>query len=90
MESNHPYPMNIGTEELVTLDQLVAQTAIAAGKEIKIKHDLSKPQGVRGRNSDNTNMRAALQWEPQIKLEHGIKKTYEWIRSQIQRRQERM
>ena len=90
MESSYTPPLNIGTEELVTVDQLVHYVSAAAGKGLRIKHTASKPQGVRGRNSDNTNMRAALHWEPQIKLEVGIKKTYEWILSQIQRKQERM
>jgi GDP-D-mannose 3',5'-epimerase len=56
-----------------------------AGKRIRRRHDLSKPQGVRGRNSDNTRLRQVLGWEPQIPLEQGLERTYRWIESELRR-----
>jgi nucleoside-diphosphate-sugar epimerase len=70
---------------MVTIDELVDIVACAAGKQIHKRHDLSKPQGVRGRNSDNTKLRQVLQWEPQITLEEGLGRTYAWIRQQLVR-----
>ena len=54
-----------------------------AGIRVKKRHDLTKPQGVRGRNSDNTRLREVLGWEPQISLEEGLTRTYAWIRDQL-------
>jgi nucleoside-diphosphate-sugar epimerase len=56
-----------------------------AGKTIKRRHDVTKPQGVRGRNSDNTKLRRVLEWEPQISLEEGLKRTYAWIWDQLKK-----
>ena len=55
----------------------------ASEKKIKLVHDLTKPQGVRGRNSDNTRLRAVLQWEPRMTLRKGIAPTYHWIAAHI-------
>jgi nucleoside-diphosphate-sugar epimerase len=60
--------------------------AAIAGKTIKKRHDLTKPQGVRGRNADLALMRAVLDWEPQISLEDGLANTYAWIKEQLARR----
>jgi hypothetical protein len=57
--------------------------AAVAGKRIDRTHDLTAPQGVRGRNSDNTRLRDVLGWEPQISLEEGLRRTYEWIEGQL-------
>jgi nucleoside-diphosphate-sugar epimerase len=57
--------------------------ATIAGKEIQKRYDLTKPQGVRGRNSDNTRLRQVLRWEPQITLEEGMERTYRWIYDQL-------
>jgi nucleoside-diphosphate-sugar epimerase len=84
MRSDYPEPLNIGTERLVTINELVDLVAAAAGKQIEKVHDRSKPQGVRGRNSDNTRVRAVLGWEPQVSLEHGLGLTYSWILEQLQ------
>jgi nucleoside-diphosphate-sugar epimerase len=54
-----------------------------AGKRIGKRYDVTKPQGVRGRNSDNTRLREVLKWEPQISLEEGLTRTYSWIESQL-------
>ena len=72
-------PLNIGSSELVTINQLVDIAAEAAGKHVVKRHDLSKPQGVRGRNSDNSRTRRVLGWEPSITLREGIVPTYRWI-----------
>ena len=65
------------------IDELVDIIAEIAGKKIIKKHDLSKPQGVRGRNSDNTKLKEVLRWVPQIRLEDGLKQTYKWIEEQV-------
>jgi GDP-D-mannose 3',5'-epimerase len=83
MRSDHPHPLNLGTDELVTVDQLVDIVAEIAGKRLIKRHDLSKPQGVRGRNSDNSRLRRALGWEPQITLREGLVPTYRWIESEL-------
>ena len=57
--------------------------AAIAGKRIGKRHDLSKPQGVRGRNSDNTRLREVLGWEPRVTLEEGLEGTYRWIAEQV-------
>lgn len=83
MHSDYPHPLNLGTDELVTVNQLVDLVAEIAGKGITKRHDLSKPQGVRGRNSDNSRLREALGWEPQIPLSQGLAPTYQWIESEL-------
>jgi GDP-D-mannose 3', 5'-epimerase len=83
MRSDFPDPMNLGTDELVTINQLVDTISEIAGKDITRKHDLSKPQGVRGRNSDNTLTRKVLGWEPKTLLKDGMIPTYEWIAEQV-------
>jgi GDP-D-mannose 3',5'-epimerase len=83
MRSDYPYPLNLGTDELVTINHLVDMVAEVAGKRIIKRHDLSKPQGVRGRNSDNTRLREVVGWEPQIALKEGLIPTYHWIESQL-------
>jgi nucleoside-diphosphate-sugar epimerase len=86
MASDYREPLNLGTDRLVTINELVDIVAKIAGKNIKKKHDLTKPQGVRGRNSDNTRLRQVLGWEPQIPLEVGLEKTYEWIESELRKK----
>jgi len=83
MRSDYPHPLNLGTDELVTVNQLVDMVAEVAGKRITKRHDLSKPQGVRGRNSDNSRLRRVLDWEPQIPLRGGLAPTYRWIESEL-------
>lgn len=79
MRSGHGAPLNLGTDELVSVDGLVDIVARAAGKSVVKRHDLSRPQGVRGRNSDNSRLKQVLGWEPRITLERGIVPTYRWI-----------
>lgn len=82
MESDFKGPINIGSEEMVTINQLVETAAKVSGKNIKIKH-IDGPLGVRGRNSNNDLVREKLNWDYSMSLEEGITKTYNWIHSQI-------
>ena len=83
MRSDYPHPLNLGTDELVTINELVDTVAEVAGKRITRRHDLSKPQGVRGRNSDNTRIHDVLGWGPGILLREGLAPTYAWIESEL-------
>lgn len=85
MESNFDQPLNIGSDRLVTINELVDIIANIAGKKIGKKYLLDKPQGVRGRNSDNTLCKQVLGWEPSIPLEEGLAKTYQWIKQQVEK-----
>jgi GDP-D-mannose 3',5'-epimerase len=84
MASNYRDALNLGTDELVTINGLVDMVSKIAGKKVNKKHNLTGPQGVRGRNSDNTLLHKVLGWEPSIKLEQGLKPTYKWIASRVQ------
>jgi GDP-D-mannose 3',5'-epimerase len=86
MHSEYRMPLNLGTDVLVTIGELVATIAGLAGKEIKIRHNHAMPQGVRGRNSDNTLLRHVLEWEPQVSLVDGLAPTYAWIAEQVAQR----
>lgn len=83
MQSDYDRPLNLGTDELVTIDELVDLVAAAAGKTVMKRHDTSRPQGVRGRNSDNSRLRSVLNWEPSIMLKDGIVPTYRWIEQMV-------
>jgi len=82
MESNYTKPMNIGSERLITIDELADMIIKVSRKRITKKHDLNAPQGVRGRNADVTLARRVLDWEPKASLEEGLAKTYKWIEAQ--------
>ena len=82
MQSDFQEPINIGSEEMVTINQLVDVTAKVAGKIINKNH-IEGPLGVRGRNSNNDLIREKLGWDYKMTLEEGIKRTYEWVSSQI-------
>jgi nucleoside-diphosphate-sugar epimerase len=84
IRSDHHEPLNLGSDRLVTINELVDIVARIAGKTVRRRHDLSKPQGVRGRNSDNSALRRVLGWEPQTTLEDGLAVTYGWIGEQLQ------
>jgi nucleoside-diphosphate-sugar epimerase len=83
MESSFTGPINIGSEEMVTINQMSEMIMRIAGKRLSIKH-ISGPMGVRGRNSDNKLLRKELGWEPSQRLSIGLSKTYSWISSQLQ------
>jgi nucleoside-diphosphate-sugar epimerase len=87
MRSDFRDPLNLGQDRLISVDELVDMVASAAGKQIKKDYDITKPQGVRGRNSDNTQLRQVLGWTPQTSLERGMEITYRWIREQIEKRE---
>ena len=82
MQSDYHEPINLGQDRMVTVDELVDVIANIAGKNIIKKHDLLKPQGVRGRNADIALMKKILDWQPKISLEEGLGKTYKWICAQ--------
>jgi GDP-D-mannose 3',5'-epimerase len=82
MQSDYHEPLNLGQDRLVTINQLADIIADVAGVEIVKKH-VPGPQGVRGRNSDNTRLRQVLGWEPEISLEEGLARTYAWIEKQV-------
>ncbi|MDA1188712.1 MAG: NAD-dependent epimerase/dehydratase family protein [Chloroflexi bacterium] len=85
MQSDCHQPLNLGTERLITINELVDMVARIAGKTLSKRHDTSKPQGVRGRNSDNTLLRNTLNWEPLISLEEGMTHTYKWIEGELRK-----
>lgn len=83
MRSDLSEPVNLGQDRMLSINELVDIVASIAEKKIRKTHDLTKPQGVRGRNSDNTMLRRTLDWEPGVSLEDGLAKTYRWIQSQL-------
>jgi GDP-D-mannose 3',5'-epimerase len=86
MASNHRDPLNLGTDEMVSINHLVDMICGIAGKKLTKQHDLTKPQGVRGRNSDNTLLRKTLGWEPNTPLDKGLAITYKWIASELKKK----
>ena len=86
MQSDFQEPLNLGSDRLVTINALVDIVSGVAGKSVSRRHDLSKPQGVRGRNSDNSLLRKVLHWEPPTTLEDGLAKTYAWIEGELRKR----
>lgn len=83
MQSGHHEPINLGQDRMITVNELVDIVAKIAGKTITKRYDPTKPQGVRGRNSDNTKLKEVLGWEPRVSLEEGLKITYDWIYGQL-------
>lgn len=83
MRSRWFEPLNLGQDRLVSIDELIDLVSEAAGKHVKKRYDTSQPQGVRGRNSDNTRLRQVLGWVPQVSLERGLELTYQWIEGQL-------
>lgn len=83
MRSEHREPINLGQDRMISINELVDIVSTIAGKKIGKRYDLTKPQGVRGRNSDNTRLREVLNWEPTVSLEDGLKITYHWIAGEL-------
>ncbi len=84
MRSDHAQPLNLGTDEMVTINELARIIVDISGKrDVGVRH-VPGPQGVRGRNSDNSRLRAVLGWEPDTPLEQGLVPTYRWIEKQVQ------
>jgi nucleoside-diphosphate-sugar epimerase len=84
MRSSWTGPVNIGSEEMVTIDKLAEMIMDIAGIKLEIRH-VRGPQGVRGRNSDNRLIYEKLGWKPTLPLIEGLKKTYPWIEEQVKR-----
>jgi GDP-D-mannose 3',5'-epimerase len=82
MKSDFAEPINLGQDRMISINQLADMVARIAGISITKRH-IDGPQGVRGRNSDNTLLRQVLGWEPEISLEQGLRRTYEWIEDQL-------
>ena len=83
MQSNIKEPINLGSTEMVSINQLIDIIERIAGIKLKRDHDLSAPKGVRGRNSENTLIKKYLNWEPTIALKDGLRETYAWIASMM-------
>jgi nucleoside-diphosphate-sugar epimerase len=83
MDSDFAGPVNIGSEEMVTINQLAEMAMSIAGKKLSIRH-IEGPLGVRGRNSDNRLIRGRLGWAPSRPLREGMEKTYDWISAQVE------
>ena len=85
MDSDFIGPVNIGSEEMVTINQLVDKVAKVSGKAVSKRHKLDAPLGVRGRNSNNDLIREAIGWDYTMTLEEGLSKTYAWIDEQVKK-----
>ena len=83
MEADFLGPVNIGSDEMVTINDLARMAMEIAGKNVRINH-IDGPLGVRGRNSDNRLIEAKLGWRPTAPLRDGMEKTYEWIQKQVE------
>jgi GDP-D-mannose 3', 5'-epimerase len=83
MSSNYHEPLNLGMSEMISIDGLVDLVMRIAGKRLVKRYDLAKPQGVRGRNSDNSRLLQVLGWEPTVPLEVGLEVTYRWIETEL-------
>jgi nucleoside-diphosphate-sugar epimerase len=82
VESDFVGPVNIGSEEMVTINQLAEMAMEIGGKQLRIRH-IEGPLGVRGRNSDNCLIRQKLGWAPSAPLRKGLEKTYNWVVEQV-------
>lgn len=83
MDSGYVNPLNLGTEHTISVSELAHLIADLAGKKVTLHHVMDKPQGVSGRNSDNSRLREILKWDPQTRLFHGLRETYQWIDGQL-------
>ncbi|MDC0425439.1 NAD-dependent epimerase/dehydratase family protein [Pelagibacteraceae bacterium] len=83
IDSKETGPINIGSEEQVSINQMLDKIEVIAEKKIKRKYLLDKPKGVRGRSSDNTMIKEKLDWEPKFSLSQGLEKTYFWIKNEM-------
>jgi len=88
MESNYNKPINIGSDRLVTINELADIIIKISGKKIKKTHNTSAPEGVKGRNADLTLVKKVLKWQPKVSLEEGLARTYKWIGGMVERDRE--
>lgn len=86
MASDFSEPLNLGRSELISINDLLSLVEDIAGVQLERNYNLGMPQGVRGRNSDNSLIKEVLDWEPEVDLKTGMKKTYDWIKDQYERR----
>jgi GDP-D-mannose 3',5'-epimerase len=84
MQSDYPKPLNLGTEDMVTVNTLAEMIIAVSGKDGLTLRHVDGPQGVRGRNSDNRQLRKVLDWEPSVTLSKGLEPTYRWIEKQVE------
>jgi len=85
MESSFSKPLNVGSDRLVTIDELAQMIIQVSGKDLRVEHDLSKPIGVVGRNADLRFIKYVLDWQPKVSLEDGLEKTYHWVLGQVKK-----
>lgn len=83
MQSDYERPLNLGSDEMVSINQLAGTVIGISGKRLALNH-VDGPQGVRGRNSDNSLCREVLGWEPPTSLDDGLRVTYEWVKAQAE------
>lgn len=83
MQSDYKEPLNIGSDRLISIDEMADIIAKLARKNVNKSYQPDKPQGVRGRNSDNSLLKQVLGWEPKVTLEEGLEKTYNWIKNEL-------
>lgn len=83
MSDSITFPVNLGSSEKVTINQLVDVVEEIAGARLKRRYNLAAPKGVNGRNSDNTVLKKMLGWEPSVPLRAGMERTYRWIYDEI-------
>jgi GDP-D-mannose 3',5'-epimerase len=83
MESDYTHPVNIGSDRLITINELADMITKISGKKITKEYDLKAPQGVRGRNADLTLVQNKIGWKPKTSLENGLEKTYSWIETKV-------
>jgi nucleoside-diphosphate-sugar epimerase len=88
MESDYDKPLNIGSDRLISVDELADIIIRISGKKMTKTYDLSEPEGVKGRNADLTLVRKVLGWEPQVGLEEGLEKTFHWISLMVKKDKE--
>jgi nucleoside-diphosphate-sugar epimerase len=88
MQSDVHEPLNLGSSELVSINQLVSIVEDIAGVSLDRRYNLDAPRGVRGRNSDNTMIQDRLGWQPSISLRSGLEKTYEWVFKQVEKKKQ--
>jgi nucleoside-diphosphate-sugar epimerase len=86
MESDFKGPLNIGSEEMISMNDFMKMVIKISGKKLTIKNKDFHGVGVRGRNSDNNLIREKLNWEPVFSLENGIKITYDWINNELNKK----
>ena len=85
MESDYDEPINIGSDRLISVEDLANMVIKISGKKTSKDHDLTAPEGVRGRNADLTLVKKVLGWEPKVSLEEGMEKTYRWIKTMVEK-----